>query len=241
MKNLIMILMLITPFFGVSQNLDSTNTEVLDSNIIKVLDVETDTIIDGEVFVIVEKMPEFPGGMKEMYMFLAKNIYYPREAKEQNIQGKVYVNFVVGKNGVLRDVKIIRGIHKSLDDEALRVIRIMPKWEPGIQRGKKVAVSYNLPISFKLGGDKLPFPSPSKADFNFNAAVKLHEKGKYKMAIKYYSDGIKKDSKHINSYYNRGLCYYKLKIMGLACTDWGKAKELGSQDAENLIKKYCAE
>ena len=104
----------------------------------------------GEVFNIVETMPEFPGGNTEMFKFLKETLIYPPKAKMNNIQGKVYINFVVGKDGVIRDVKIIRGVHKLLDKEALRVVKLMPKWTPGVQRGKKVSVSFNLPINFRL-------------------------------------------------------------------------------------------
>ena len=75
---------------------------------------------------------------------------YPAVAKENGIQGTVYVNFVVWKDGKIRDVKILRGVNKMLDDEAVRVVKAMPTWNPGKQRGKPVSVSYNLPIKFTL-------------------------------------------------------------------------------------------
>jgi len=103
-----------------------------------------------EVYTIVEQMPEMPGGRGALYAFLSKNVKYPLKAKSKGIQGKVFVNFTVSKDGTLRDIKIIRGVHKLLDKEALRVIKSMPTWKPGMQRGKKVSVSYNLPISFVL-------------------------------------------------------------------------------------------
>ena len=103
---------------------------------------------DDEVFTIVENMPEFPGGQEALYQFLAKNVVYPPEAKKNGIQGRVFVNFTVGKDGVVRDVKIVRGVHKLLDEEAMRVIKAMPNWNPGTQKGIAVAVSYNLPINF---------------------------------------------------------------------------------------------
>lgn len=103
---------------------------------------------DNEVFTIVENMPEFPGGQEAMFQFLANNVVYPPEAKKNGIQGRVFVGFTVGKDGVIKDVHIVRGVHKLLDKEAMRVVRLMPKWKPGMQKGKAVAVSYNLPINF---------------------------------------------------------------------------------------------
>ncbi len=98
-------------------------------------------------FVIVEQMPSFPGNI---FKFLAENIHYPQEAIDYNIQGKVYCEFVVNKDGSIGDIKVIRGVDRSLDKEAVRVIQSMPKWNPGLQRGKAVKVRYTLPITFKL-------------------------------------------------------------------------------------------
>ena len=95
-------------------------------------------------------MPEFPGGQAKLFEFLGKNTKFPPAAKANSISGKVYVNFTIGKDGKIRDVKIIRGVHDLLDKEALRVVKSMPPWKPGKQRGKAVNVSYNLPINFIL-------------------------------------------------------------------------------------------
>jgi len=107
---------------------------------------------DKMVFMVVEKMPEYPGGDKEMYGYLASNIKYPAEAKKKGIQGRVYVTFVIEQDGRVSDVRILRGIGGGCDEEALRVVKAMPKWSPGVQRGKPVRVQYNLPVSFKLTG-----------------------------------------------------------------------------------------
>lgn len=103
---------------------------------------------ESEIFVVVEDMPKFPGG--NVQQWIAKNIKYPMIAQENNIQGKVYVQFVIEKDGSVSDVKVMRAVDPSLDKEALRVIQAMPKWIPGKQRGKPVRVSYTVPISFKL-------------------------------------------------------------------------------------------
>jgi periplasmic protein TonB len=103
-----------------------------------------------EVFIIVEEMPEFPGGEGALRAFIAKSIEYPVIAQENGIQGKVYVTFVVDKDGGISDAKVVRGVDPSLDKEALRVVNSLPKWKPGKQRGKPVRVSYTVPISFVL-------------------------------------------------------------------------------------------
>ncbi|MBV6485179.1 MAG: hypothetical protein KFKLKKLM_01732 [Flavobacteriales bacterium] len=108
-------------------------------------------VVEEEIFTIVETMPEFPGGGQEaLFKFLQSEMKYPQVAKENGIQGTVFVNFVVGQDGKIRDVKVLRGVNKMLDDEAVRVVKAMPSWKPGKQRGKPVSVSYNLPIKFTL-------------------------------------------------------------------------------------------
>ncbi len=104
----------------------------------------------AEVFYIVEDMPEFPGGEAALRAFIAQAIKYPVIAQENGIQGKVYVTFVVGKDGSVSNATIARGVDPSLDKEALRVVNSLPKWKPGKQRGKPVNVSYTVPINFVL-------------------------------------------------------------------------------------------
>jgi TonB family protein len=108
---------------------------------------------DDPVFTVVEEMPKYPGGNKALYAFMGENIKYPQDAKEKGIQGTVYVSFVIEKDGSVSHVKILRGVSKSLDSEAMRVVKTMPNWEPGTQRGKAVRVQYNLPIKFTLDKD----------------------------------------------------------------------------------------
>lgn len=105
---------------------------------------------DAEVFIIVEDMPEFPGGELALRKWIADNVKYPVIAAENGIQGKVYVTFVVDKDGSVTNARIARGVDPSLDQEALRVVNKLPKWKPGKQRGKPVRVSYTVPINFQL-------------------------------------------------------------------------------------------
>ncbi|MGE0560446.1 MAG: TonB family protein [Flavobacteriales bacterium] len=99
---------------------------------------------------VAEVMPEFIGGTAKLFEYLGKNLKYPELAKSTGISGKVFVQFVVDKNGKIKDTKVIQGINTLLDKEALRVVEAMPDWTPGRQHGKPVSVIYNLPISFKL-------------------------------------------------------------------------------------------
>jgi TonB family protein len=106
--------------------------------------------VKGKVYEKVEQMPEFPGGQTELINFLMKSVKYPQQAMESAIQGKVFVSFVVGKKGSVLNAKIERGVDPLLDAEALRVVNSMPKWIPGKEKGKDVAVQFTLPISFRL-------------------------------------------------------------------------------------------
>lgn len=108
------------------------------------------------VFTVVEEMPKFPGGNKALYTYLGESIKYPKVAQEKDIEGTVYVTYVVEKDGTVTHVKILRGVHESLDKEAVRVVKEMPKWEPGKEKGKPVRVQYSLPIKYTLAKDKEP-------------------------------------------------------------------------------------
>lgn len=103
-----------------------------------------------EVFSTVEQMPSFPGGVNNLYKFLRENIQYPPYCRESDIQGKVFISFIVNKDGSLSDIQVQKSVYKALDDEALRIVRSMPNWQAGMQSGKPVRVKYNIPILFSL-------------------------------------------------------------------------------------------
>lgn len=107
----------------------------------------------GDVFNRVEKMPEFPGGGKAMFKYLATELKYPEEARDLRIQGAVYVAFTVDTNGSIVDALVMRGIGGGCDEEALRVVNGMPRWEPGMQNGEAVKTKYRMPIRFLLNED----------------------------------------------------------------------------------------
>ena len=105
---------------------------------------------NDKVFEKVEDMPEFPGGEKAMMDFVAQNVQYPKEAMEKEISGRVLVGFIVEKDGSITETEVVKGIGGGCDEEAVRVVKAMPKWKPGKQKGKPVRVHFMLPIIFKL-------------------------------------------------------------------------------------------
>jgi len=107
-------------------------------------------IIEPEIFLVVEQQPSFPGGEAARLKYFGQNIKYPQEAREMNIQGTVYVGFVVEPNGSISNIKILRGIGGGCDEEAMRMVSGMPDWNPGKQRGRAVRVQFNLGVRFTL-------------------------------------------------------------------------------------------
>ena len=140
------------------QNLDEVmvvgyaayDDEVVEAKSIKLPTEEKKENEEQVIFQVVEEMPNFPGGMRECMKFLARNIKYPVLAQEAKIEGRVIVQFVVDRDGSITDTKVVRSVSPELDAEALRVVGMMPKWNPGKQRGKAVAVKYTMPITFHL-------------------------------------------------------------------------------------------
>jgi periplasmic protein TonB len=122
-------------------------TEIAEKKEVKIAEVE---VVDNKVFEIVEQNPEFPGGMGELNKYLGKNIKYPAAASRANVSGKVFMTFVVNVDGSIQDVSVLKGLGFGCDEEAIRVVRSMPKWRPGKQSGRPVRVKYNLPVSFVL-------------------------------------------------------------------------------------------
>ena len=125
------------------------NVEGIDSIVVTQTEVATPSEKE-EVYVSFEKAPEFVGGAAAMNDYLRENIRYPQAAREMRIQGMVIVQFVVGRNGSISDAEVVRGIGGGCDEEALRVVKAMPKWQPGIQNKREVSVRYAIPIRFIL-------------------------------------------------------------------------------------------
>ena len=163
------------------------------------------TVKESDVYTIVEQMPTFPGGEEALRNFMAANVKYPALATQKGIQGKVYISFVVTKTGSVANAKVARSVDPSVDQEAIRVVELLPSWKPGMQNGKYVDVEYTIPINFvlepsKISNEKLKgtdsqdeqpytvveqmpeFPGGEQALRNFMAAnvrypASAHEKG----------------------------------------------------------------
>ena len=125
------------------------NTEWVDLDDYDVVEVEPEPE-EEEIFMVVEDQPEFPGGTAALLEYLRKNIKYPAICRENNIQGRVLVTFIVNKDGAIVEPEVVKSVNPSLDKEALRVISTMPNWKPGSQRGKPVRVKYTVPVNFRL-------------------------------------------------------------------------------------------
>ena len=105
---------------------------------------------DEGVFVIYETQPEFPGGVAELMKYIQKNVQYPTICKEQGIQGRVIVQFAVNPDSTISDVQVVKPVNPYFDEEAIRLVKAMPKWKPGEQRGVPVKVRFTLPVTFRL-------------------------------------------------------------------------------------------
>lgn len=131
-------------------NAEATEETVVEDYVAPPVVVEEEEVAEEEIFQIVEEMPSYPGGAEALYEYLNDNIRYPIVALESGISGRVYVQFVVERDGSVSDVKVLRGIGGGCDEEAIRVVEKMPKWNPGKQRGRAVRVLYMVPINFTL-------------------------------------------------------------------------------------------
>ncbi len=138
MRTLLVLLALVTWSVAVAQDDDTTAPGV---------------VAHGDTCVTTcEVMPEYPGGVERLYAFLSANARYPKEARKQWIEGKVHVSFVIEKDGTVSSVKLVRGVHPLLDNEAIRVVSTLEQWTPGTQFGKPVRVQFSMPIIFTLKG-----------------------------------------------------------------------------------------
>ena len=131
-------------------NAEVDQNEILEEYVYEAPEIEDEDLQEEEVFLSVEENPEFPGGPAKLLEYVQKNLKYPMMARESDIQGKVFVGFVVEKDGSVSNVKVLRGIGGGCDEEAVRVVQSLPKFKPGKQRGNPVRVAYTLPIVFKL-------------------------------------------------------------------------------------------
>jgi len=138
---------------------------------------EKPVLAEKKIYTVVEEQPEFPGGTKAMFKFLGENIKYPKAAADANVQGRVFLSFVVTETGEVQDIAILKGIGYGCDAEAVRVLSLFPKWEPAKQDGVPVNVRYNLPINFQLEESDSKSKKTSLIDDHSDSKVKITAPG----------------------------------------------------------------
>ncbi len=204
---------------------------------------DSSVTIESKVFTFVEQMPEFPGGEAALVKFLQQNIQYPQMERDNDIQGRVFMRFVVMEDGRVDSVKVMRPISPGLDKEATRVLKLMPNFIPGKQQGKPVRVYYTLPIVFKLQNNSPKEDAVIKEkidrDENFRNAFGQYKFQKYDDAIKYLKKSIKKYPNDYLSYELVAECELKTGKTKNACADYKMALDKGSPTAQESLKKNC--
>ena len=184
-----------------------------------------------KTFIVVEDMPGFPGGEEALLKFLRENVKYPEQAKSKGIQGRVYVTFIVETDGSLSDIRLIRGVHKSLNEEALRVVKMMPKWVVGKQRGKKVRVQFNLPIRFAL--NEKTAKEKDNFKMNFFIADEIPEvEGGYDEIINEMKKKRKAEIKYVHEYADREV--FNENLTGIVVEEMPRI--IGYENLKQFVK-----
>lgn len=207
----------------------------------------------NNVVTVAEKMPEFPGGNVALAQYIGMNIHYPPMAFESGASGKAYVKFIVDTSGKIQSPEIIKSSgNKELNDEALRVVRGMPNWNPGIDSGRKVNVSINLPIKFGgvVTSDKNPFEkklSPAEQEKHDKAmryyydGHKLDQQGKFDKALEKFDLSLVSEPDNKFALYDKARMHLNMGQKDLACATWNKMKGLNIRpdEVEEALKKNC--
>lgn len=206
-----------------------------------------------EVYTIAKKMPEFPGGSMKLAEYLQQNTAYPIEAREAGYSGKCYVNFIVDTSGRILSPKIIKSSgHTSLDNEALRVVSVMPDWIPGSDSLKNVKVSMNIPVNFRRGRDEEVVSSEAKrspkdqaiheqAMEAWNEGHNLEQKYLFEKALEFYNKSLRIEPNNEYALFDKGKMLMVLNKKDNACEIWKKMiqDDIRKNIAEEYSKKYC--
>ena len=193
----VLALLLIANTRGAAQQVKKADQTVYELNTSEITDVKIKKVDNDTIYNIVEVMPEFPGGMDKMANYLSENIKYPEEAKDNGISGRVFISFVIEKDGSVNEVKIMKSVDPLLDNEAVRVVKAMPKWKPGTMKGKPVRVNYVLPISFKLDESATTAKKSNEKIYETPETMPEYVGGTEAM-IKYLQDNITVPEKYQN-------------------------------------------
>jgi len=202
---------------------------------------QTSASAQGEILTFVEKMPSFPGGENAMSEFIKKNIQYPKMEREYGVGGIVYISFVVGKDGSISDIKCIRGIKSgpALQKEAIRIVKAMPKWTPGMQQGRTVNVEYQLPIKFTSDKKVNDDDRAALSAAHYKKGLELAGKGQYQQALNELDYCMFYMSSDVNTLYQRGMAFHNLKKDKEACDEWTKIQFQGDTKADEVLNKFC--
>lgn len=182
-----------------------------------------------------------------MRKFISKNMYYPTSAREQALEGRCYLNFLVNESGEISDIKVMKGVPGcyDCDNEAVRVIKLMPKWNPALIDGKPIKVYHNLPLTFLISGRTINHKLSIEeiygkiANDYYNIGVKNTTNNELSLAAQNFHYCLRINPKDIDALYNLGTVYFKLNEKEKACEIWSRIKALEKPDADDLIKQYC--
>lgn len=195
------------------------------------------TNIPEDFYSIVETMPKYPGGDAALLKFIAETVEYPVEAYQKKLNGVVYISYIVDVDGSIKDVQIAKGSHKTLNEEAVRVVKLLKGYKPGIQDGKPVPVQFTVPIRFVLYGRPSDTYSYSSRQFTSNSHIRdyspmLEEANKalgkheFDEAVKLYTRSIELKETETQAYFERGVAYYALEEIDKAEADFAQAIKL---------------
>ena len=211
---------------------------------------------NGPVFTSVEKVPEFPGGINAFLQFLSRTVKYPEQARENNVQGRVIISFIVETDGSLTNIRVVRGVGSGTDEEAIRALKLSPKWLPGYQNHHKVRVAYSVPINFALSEDSSAAGNKTGAvdnTDNQNSTVVINKNatpdtGKYSLNLTgplylssnspvYVVDGLQVDNlNYLNPDDIQSISVVKDKNMTLIYGDKGKNGAIVVTTKKNALK-----
>jgi TonB family protein len=197
-----------------------------------------------KIFTKPEEMPQFLGGDSVMNRFINSVMHYPKKALEFGVQGTVTTTFVVDTDGTLHDIKLMKGgLGANCEDEALRIIAMMPKWKAGRMHGKTVKVQVQVPVVFDLkssGQQATKNSTTSNAlQGSYDAGVDWLQKGDFQPAIQEFNNALIYNPVDADAYYNRGVASFKMQDTLQACKDWSMVALLGDTTVFQLLRKNC--
>lgn len=194
----------------------------------------------AKVYTNVEEMPHFPPEYGDLSYYIYKNIQFPDAALRNEKEGIVYVTFVVDTDGTLYNDSVLHGIGHGCDEEALRIVRAMPKWVAGKQNGQRVKVSYALPVEFRLQSKEALQARGRLYDYDpYLHGVSLIKEREFFKAVQEFDIAVAKNEQNIDAYYNRGVAKLLMRDTAAACHDWGIGAYYGDSEVVEQLNKMC--